>query len=90
MGRLASSVPLRFDDQNQNHSFLMGIAALNPSYELAVRAKPVEADGGENKSVLISASKLVFMVVAATSFKSYSVRYFGLMISTAAFYSRMS
>jgi hypothetical protein len=43
MGRLASSVPLQFDDQNQNHSFLMGIAALNPSYELtrlAAKAPP--------------------------------------------------
>ncbi len=35
MGRLASSVPLRFDDQKQNHRFLMGIAALHPSYESA-------------------------------------------------------
>jgi hypothetical protein len=40
MGRLASPVPLRFDDQKQGHSILMGIAALNPSSKSADTSRP--------------------------------------------------
>ena len=40
MGRLASPVRLRFDDQKQSHSFLMGIAALNPSSNSADTSRP--------------------------------------------------